>query len=276
LIEPALFKRFTVGKICIYRRIHIRLFFVFDFLCEQCPGPGKHAGKPGTSGSMKRIVVLSGAGISAESGLKTFRDSDGLWENFRIEDVATPGAWEKDPKRVLDFYNERRMQVMQAQPNPAHLALARLQEKYEVIIVTQNIDDLHERAGSQRVLHLHGEIRKARSTVDPFLVYEIGHGPLRIGDTCAKGSQLRPHIVWFGELVPALEEAAEIVSTADIFIVVGTSLAVYPAAGLVAYAAPAAQKYYVDPAATTLSGFSVVREIAGTGIPKLSETLLNQ
>jgi len=220
---------------------------------------------------MKRIVVLSGAGISAESGLKTFRDSDGLWENYRIEDVATPQAWKKDRNLVLQFYNERRKQVKAAQPNAAHLALVQLEEKFDVHIVTQNIDDLHERAGSKKVLHLHGEILKSRSTMDPHLVYAIEKDELNEGEKCELGSQLRPHIVWFGEMVPALEDAAYIVSRADILIVVGTSLAVYPAAGLVNYVSPEAKKYVVnpDPVVGGLAGFKFINAKAGIGIPEL-------
>ncbi|MBP6532341.1 MAG: NAD-dependent deacylase [Bacteroidia bacterium] len=220
---------------------------------------------------MKRIVVLSGAGISAESGLKTFRDSDGLWENYRIEDVATPQAWKKDRNLVLQFYNERRKQVKAAQPNAAHLALVQLEEKFDVHIVTQNIDDLHERAGSKKVLHLHGEILKSRSTMDPHLVYAIEKDELNEGEKCELGSQLRPHIVWFGEMVPALEDAAYIVSRADILIVVGTSLAVYPAAGLVNYVSPEAKKYVVnpDPIVGGLAGFKFINAKAGIGIPEL-------
>jgi NAD-dependent deacetylase len=223
---------------------------------------------------MKKIVVLTGAGISAESGLKTFRDSDGLWEQYRIEDVATPMAWNKNRKLVLDFYNERRKQVKKAIPNEAHIALARLESKYTVSIITQNIDDLHERAGSTDVLHLHGEILKSRSTADPSLVYDISGDELNEGNVCERGSQLRPHIVWFGEMVPALEKAACIVSTADIFIVVGTSLAVYPAAGLVDYAPEEAEKYIIDPAAMSLSGFTAFRENAGEGMPRLFNQLM--
>jgi len=225
---------------------------------------------------MKKIVVLSGAGISAESGLKTFRDSDGLWENYKIEDVATPSAWSKNRKLVLDFYNERRRQVKEANPNAAHQALADLQDKFDVSIITQNIDDLHERAGSKNVLHLHGEIFKSRSTVNPSLIYPITGTELNEGDKCEQGSQLRPHIVWFGELVPALEDAALLVSQADIFIVVGTSLAVYPAAGLIHYAPPESEKYIIDPSAVELDGFIAFREKAGIGLPMLSEKLLKQ
>ena len=225
---------------------------------------------------MTRIVVLSGAGISAESGLKTFRDNDGLWENYRIEDVATPTGWYKNKTLVLDFYNERRKQVLNALPNEAHKALVRLEDWFETTIVTQNIDDLHERAGSKKVLHLHGEILKSRSTVDPNLVYKIEGDKLLEGERCEKGSQLRPHIVWFGEMVPALESAATVVSAADIFIVVGTSLAVYPAAGLINYSKGDSERYYVDPAAEALSGFSVIRENAGKGIPKLVDYLIKK
>ena len=223
---------------------------------------------------MKKVVVLSGAGISAESGLKTFRDSDGLWENYSIEEVATPIGWSKNRKLVLDFYNQRRRQVMNAMPNAAHIALARLQNKYDVNIITQNIDDLHERAGSKKVLHLHGEIFKSRSSINPSLVYPISGTELNEGEKCEQGSQLRPHIVWFGEMVPALDDAAILVSKADIFIVVGTSLAVYPAAGLIHYAPQESEKYIIDPAAAEINGFIPLREKAGTGIPKLIEKLM--
>lgn len=223
---------------------------------------------------MEKVVVLSGAGISAESGLKTFRDSDGLWENHKIEDVATPLAWAKNPKMVLDFYNERRRQVKKALPNAAHLAIAQLQNKYIVNIITQNIDDLHERAGSKKVLHLHGEIFKSRSSVNPSLIYSISGTELIVGEKCEQGSQLRPHIVWFGEMVPALEEAASIVSQADIFIVVGTSLAVYPAAGLIHFASLKSEKFIIDPAATEINGFTPFLENAGSGIPKLITKLM--
>ena len=225
---------------------------------------------------MKKVVVLSGAGISAESGLKTFRDSDGLWENYRIEDVATPEAWAKNRKLVLDFYNERRRQVMKAKPNAAHLALAHLQNKCDVTIITQNIDDLHERAGSKKVLHLHGEIFKSRSSINSSLVYNIEGTELNEGETCDEGSQLRPHIVWFGEMVPALDEASLLVTKADIFIVVGTSLAVYPAAGLVHFASAESEKYFIDPAAVEINGFKSFRENAGSGVPGLVEKLIEE
>lgn len=175
----------------------------------------------------KKLVVLTGAGISAESGLKTFRDSDGLWEGYNIEDVATPRAWRKDPQLVLDFYNFRRKNVLDAQPNAAHYGLAALQNDFDVTIITQNIDDLHERAGSTNILHLHGEILKMRSEGNEYLIYDI-KGDIKLGEKAEDGFQLRPHIVWFEEPVPKIEEAIPIVNAADIFAVVGTSLVVYP------------------------------------------------
>ncbi len=184
--------------------------------------------------SKKKLVILTGAGISAESGLKTFRDSDGLWEGYNIEDVATPRAWRKDPQLVLDFYNFRRKNVLDATPNAAHYGLAELEKDFDVTIITQNIDDLHERAGSTNILHLHGEILKMRSERDPELIYPVT-GDIRLGDKAEDGSQLRPHIVWFEEPVPMMELAVPIVNRADLFVVVGTSLVVYPAAGLVNY-----------------------------------------
>jgi NAD-dependent deacetylase len=227
---------------------------------------------------MKKIVVFTGSGISAESGLKTFRDSDGLWENYNIEDVATPQAWHRNRALVLEFYNMRRKQVLEAKPNPAHAALAELEKKYDVQIITQNIDDLHERAGSTNVLHLHGEIRKSRSSVDPSLVYEIEGWQISEGDTCAKGSQLRPHIVWFGEEVPELYLAASMIALANIFIVVGTSLVVYPAAGLVDYAPVDSEKFFIDPKADdeVANHYTVIKENAGTGVPALVEKLMKQ
>ena len=184
--------------------------------------------------SKKKLVILTGAGISAESGLKTFRDSDGLWEGYNIEDVATPRAWRKDPQLVLDLYNFRRKNVLDATPNAAHYGLAELEKDFDVTIITQNIDDLHERAGSTNILHLHGEILKMRSERDPELIYPVT-GDIRLGDKAEDGSQLRPHIVWFEEPVPMMELAVPIVNRADLFVVVGTSLVVYPAAGLVNY-----------------------------------------
>ncbi|PWT72995.1 MAG: NAD-dependent protein deacylase [Bacteroidetes bacterium] len=193
----------------------------------------------------KKIVVLTGAGVSAESGLKTFRDSDGLWEGYDVTEVATPGAWKKNPGLVLDFYNMRRRNVLDAKPNAAHFGLAGLERDFDVVIVTQNIDDLHERAGSSRVLHLHGEIFKMRSEWNEELVYEI-RGDIELGHKAEDGAQLRPHIVWFEEPVPMIQNAIMEMADADIFVVVGTSLAVYPAAGLIHYAPGHIPKFIVD------------------------------
>jgi NAD-dependent deacetylase len=225
----------------------------------------------------KKIIVFTGAGISAESGLKTFRDSGGLWEEYKIEDVATPEAWENDPERVLAFYNKRLKQVRAAKPNPAHFAIAALEKKFEVQVITQNIDDLHERAGSKKVLHLHGEIIKSRSSVDSALIYNVKEGGIRTGEKCEKGSQLRPHIVWFGETVPLMEPAARIAASADIFIVVGTSLLVYPAAGLLDFAPVNIPIYLIDPQAETkyyMKNIIVTREKAGKAVPELVKNLL--
>ena len=226
---------------------------------------------------MKKIVVLTGAGMSAESGLKTFRDSDGLWENHNVYDVATPEAWERDPEMVLKFYNDRRKQVRVAEPNKAHVSLGKLEQKYNVSIITQNIDDLHERAGSTHVIHLHGELNKARSSVDSGLVYELDHWEMKMGDTCEKGSQLRPHIVWFGEAVPMIEKAIPIVEMADVVMVIGTSLSVYPAAGLLNYATSSSQKYYIDPKGYEGDNhypIEMIKETAGVGVPRLVDQLL--
>ena len=223
------------------------------------------------------VVVFTGAGISAESGIKTFRDSDGLWEEFDINEVATPQAWEKNKALVLDFYNKRRKQILEAQPNKAHDALVELEEKYDVQIITQNIDDLHERAGSKNVLHLHGEITKSRSTVDPSLVYKIKNAEIRLGDNCEKGSQLRPHIVWFGEAVPMMDNAIIRVEKAAIFMVVGTSMAVYPAAGLIDYSPPQIPKYLIDPSDVKINGIAnltIIKEKASVGLPMLVKDLL--
>jgi len=195
----------------------------------------------------KKIVVFTGAGVSAESGIRTFRDSDGLWEEHRIEDVATPQGWAANKELVLKFYNQRRKQLLECKPNKAHILLAELEKKFTVEIITQNVDDLHERAGSSKVLHLHGELLKSRSTVDKSLVYQIDGWELKLGDKCQKGSQLRPHIVWFGEDVPLMTEAAKIAQTADIFCVIGTSLNVYPAANLLYYVSDNAQLFLIDP-----------------------------
>jgi NAD-dependent deacetylase len=224
----------------------------------------------------KKIAVLTGAGISAESGIKTFRGANGLWENHRIEDVASPEGWHRDMKLVLDFYNERRTQLLQVKPNRAHLALAELEQAYEVTIITQNVDNLHELGGSTRVIHLHGELLKARSTVDENLVYEWQQD-LVIGDKCAKGSQLRPDIVWFGEAVPRMEEAVPVVRNADIFIVAGTSLLVYPAAGLVNYTRYEIPKWLVDPndiALPRIPHLKFINEKATIGVDYLVKILL--
>jgi NAD-dependent deacetylase len=226
----------------------------------------------------KRIVVFSGAGVSAESGIRTFRDSGGLWEEYRIEDVATPEAWARDPKRVLHFYDLRREQVLKAEPNDAHQCIARLEEYFDVEVVTQNIDDLHERAGSSAVIHLHGEIRKARSTKDARIVLPITGTTLPWGAKCPLGSQLRPHIVWFGEEVPLLHLAAHRVAQADILIVVGTSLQVYPAAGLVRSTRPGCRIYVVDPDNVEhhMPGAVYITAAEGTGIPALAEALIKE
>jgi NAD-dependent deacetylase len=220
-------------------------------------------------------VAFTGAGISAESGIRTFRDHGGLWEEYRIEEVATPEAWARDPMRVLRFYDLRREQVLLAEPNQAHITIAALQAHFDVDVITQNIDDLHERAGSERVLHLHGEIRKARSTLDPGLVVPIEGPHLTWGAKCALGSQLRPHIVWFGEEVPLLSEAAAIISKADVLIVVGTSLQVYPAAGLVHVAPPWCERYLVDPDTTpSLTDVTQIAAPASIGVPTVARQLL--
>jgi NAD-dependent deacetylase len=220
----------------------------------------------------KTIVVFTGAGISAESGLKTFRAADGLWEEHRIEDVATPEAWQRNPDLVLRFYNERRRGVLDAQPNAAHRALARLEQFADVQIITQNIDDLHERAGSTQVLHLHGEIMKARSTRDEAL-YDTKGDDIQRGDLCPRGAQLRPHVVWFGETVPMMEPAVKLTERADIFLVVGTSLAVYPAASLLQFVRHDAEKYIVtlDLANEPQRDFIWLKEQASVGVPELVE-----
>lgn len=224
----------------------------------------------------KKLVVLSGAGISAESGLKTFRDANGLWENHRIEDVATPDGWHRDKALVLKFYNERRKAGMDAKPNAGHLILAELEKDFDVQIITQNVDNLHEKAGSTKVLHLHGEIFKSRSTRNPELVYDIKGWELNLGDKCELGSQLRPHIVWFGEAVPMIEPAAELAHDADIFVVVGTSLAVYPAAGLVNFVRRNVPIYVVDPhipEMTKSQNVTFIQEPATVGMKILKDKL---
>lgn len=225
---------------------------------------------------MKKIVVLTGAGISAESGLQTFRDADGLWEGYNVYDVATPEAWQRNPHMVQEFYNMRRKAVLEAQPNAAHLALKRLEEKFKVTIITQNIDDLHERAGSSDIVHLHGIITRSQSNKNPNLTYAIQGWELKMGENCELGSQLRPHVVWFGEPVPMIETAAEICSTADIFMIIGTSLQVYPAAGLIDFVPFDAEKYLVDPKAPAISGNNVrvIRNGAVAGVSALVDQLL--
>ena len=223
----------------------------------------------------KKLVVLSGAGVSAESGLKTFRDSDGLWEGYNIEDVATPGAWRKNRRLVLEFYNYRRKNVLEAQPNEAHYGLASLQDKFDVHIITQNIDDLHERAGSKKVSHLHGEIFKMRSERNEQLIYDI-RGDIQLGDTAEDGAQLRPAIVWFEEPVPMIEEVIPIVHNADIFVVVGTSLVVYPAAGLVSYSRSQIPKYIIDkniPNTSSFYNLTAIQKPATDGVKELIEVL---
>ena len=196
---------------------------------------------------MKKLVILTGAGMSAESGIRTFRDSDGLWEEYRIEDVCTPEAWERDPKLVNDFYNARRKQLYEAQPNAGHYGLADLERDYDTHIITQNRDDLHERAGSTRVLHLHGELKKVRSSANPDLVYPLDGWELKFGSKAPDGSLLRPHVVWFGEAVPNIEPAIDLVRQADIFVIIGTSLAVYPAANLLYYVPAGCRVLLIDP-----------------------------
>jgi len=198
---------------------------------------------------MARIIFLTGAGISAESGIKTFRDADGLWEGHDVMEVASPVGWKKNKALVQDFYNQRRRQLLTVKPNAAHLAIASLEDDHEVYVITQNVDDLHERAGSTNIIHLHGELLKVRSVINPRLVYDWSKD-LSLDDQAEDGSQLRPHIVWFGEAVPKLESAADIMPTADIVVVLGTSMQVYPAASLISYALPGARKFYIDPKPT--------------------------
>lgn len=225
----------------------------------------------------QKVVVFSGAGISAESGLGTFRDSGGLWEQYNIEEVATPEAWHKNPELVTEFYNLRRKQCYEASPNPAHYAIAKLETKYDVEVITQNIDGLHERAGSTKVTHLHGEISKVKSS-GPNAEKEYylqSHWEVKIGDLCPDGYQLRPHVVWFGEDVPMMEKAIDLMEGADIVLVVGTSLNVYPAAGLINYAPESASFYLVDPnLANVPSHFNLIQEAATVGVPLLVDKLL--
>lgn len=227
--------------------------------------------------SLQHIVVLTGAGISADSGLKTFRDSGGLWEGHSIDEVASIDGWVRDKKKVLEFYNKRREQASLAEPNAAHTAITGLEEKFQVTVITQNVDDLHEKAGTNNVVHLHGMLREARSENDPDLISDIDSNPIQIGDLASDGKQLRPNVVWFGEPVPMIEIAAEIVMKADIFIVIGTSLAVYPAASLIHYTKKNIPKYIIDPSIpdlTTGEEWTHINEAAATGMPKLAEELI--
>jgi NAD-dependent deacetylase len=228
--------------------------------------------------TMKKLVALTGAGISAESGIPTFRDAGGLWEGYDVNDVATPEAWQRNPSLVLDFYNQRRKKALEVEPNDGHRILAGLEKNFEVTVITQNVDNLHERAGSTNVIHLHGSLFESRSSVDESLVYSIAGWELKIGDLCEKGSQLRPNIVWFGELVHKMETAVEISYTADTFLVVGTSLLVYPAAGLVHHVRPGIPVYIVDPKSPDVQlnpNIMVINDIASRGLTKVRERLLN-
>jgi len=219
----------------------------------------------------KKLVVFTGAGISAESGIKTFRDAGGLWENYKIEDVATPEAWKKNQELVNEFYNARRKQVIAASPNKAHYFIADLESKFNVNVVTQNVDDFHERAGSKNVLHLHGEIMKVRSEIDPDLIYSVKNWELKIGDLCEKGSQLRPHIVWFGELVPLMDQANYLAAQADFFIVIGTSLNVYPAAGILNFVSQEVPKWLIDPSDFQLDYIKYLNHIKSTAVDGLNQ-----
>ncbi len=228
---------------------------------------------------MKKIVVLSGAGVSAESGIKTFRDSGGLWEGYDVMDVASPEGWSKDRELVLNFYNERRKIAISAIPNQGHQIIAELEQSFNVTVVTQNVDNLHEKAGSTKVIHLHGELFKSRSTVDPNLIYDITGWELKSGDTCEKGSQLRPNIVWFGELVPMMNVAIEETLSADIFIVIGTSLQVYPAAGLLEYVKSSYPKFIIDPNMPNIPmrpNLTLIQEVGSVGMKKVQEILMKE
>jgi len=227
---------------------------------------------------MKKLIVLTGAGISAESGIATFRDAGGLWEGYKVEDVATPEAWRKDQALVLDFYNQRRKKALDVKPNRAHEILAELEQYFEVTVITQNVDNLHERAGSSKVLHLHGSLFESRSTLNPKLIYPIKGSELNMGDTCERGSQLRPNIVWFGEAVPMMEVAADVAANADVFLVVGTSMVVYPAAGLIDYVPDFVKKYVVDPKKPEIMhvpNLEFIAEKASVGMQLVRNLLMN-
>lgn len=222
------------------------------------------------------VVVLTGAGISAESGIKTFRDDNGLWKTHRFEELATPEAWAKNPQLVLDFYNARRKQLMDCKPNAAHHALAKLEQDFDVEVITQNVDNLHEQAGSSKVMHLHGELMKARSTANPQLVYSMEKWELKLGDTCELGSQLRPHIVWFGEYVPNFDKAIKLVNKARLLVVIGTSLMVYPAASLLAYANQNCHIVLIDPNASPINSrqqIEIIHEKAAKAVPEFVHKL---
>lgn len=227
----------------------------------------------------KKIVVLSGAGISAESGLSTFRGSGGLWEGHNVMDIASPEGWRRNKELVLDFYNQRRRQLGSAKPNEAHLSLVRLEEKFDVTVITQNVDDLHEKAGSGKVIHLHGSLSQARSTADPGLIYELNGKDIYVGDKCELGSQLRPNIVWFGEMVPMMDKAIIEALSAEIFIVIGTSLVVYPAASLLEFVPDNSPKYLIDPAEPEYhiyrENLIFIQEKAAKGTKELADKLLN-
>lgn len=227
--------------------------------------------------SMKKLVILTGAGMSSESGIRTFREAGGLWEEYDVTEVASPMGWWKNRDLVLRFYNERRTQLASCEPNAGHKGVAELEKYFDVHVITQNIDNLHERAGSTKVLHLHGELIKARSTADPSLIYDIGYKEINPGDKCEKGSQLRPHIVWFGEAVPMMDKAIRITETAEIFVVIGSSLNVYPAAGLIEYAPKNASLWLIDPNEVTVPALrkvEIIRAKASEGVETLTQKLL--
>ena len=228
---------------------------------------------------MKKIAVLTGAGVSAESGIATFRDADGLWEGHDVMEVASPEGWRRNPELVLEFYNQRRKAALNAKPNEAHIGLAELEDHFDVTIITQNVDELHEQAGSSNVIHLHGKLFESRSTADPSLIYSMDSWQLNLGDLCENGSQLRPNIVWFGEMVPMIEVAAQLVSGCDFFVVVGTSLLVYPAASLIDYVAPQVPKYLIDlkiPDVGDYTNLTLIEDKATLGVKKLKTTLIQQ
>ena len=229
--------------------------------------------------SKKRLVVLTGAGISAESGFKTFRDSDGLWENYKVEDVASIEGWYRNPQLIIDFYNDLRTQLEKAKPNDGHIILAELEEYFDVQIITQNVDNLHERAGSSNVIHLHGELTKVRAVNDASKIYDIGYSEMKYGDKSPDGELLRPHIVWFGESVPMIVEASRLVRSADIFAVIGSSLVVYPAAGLIHDLRGHTEAFLIDPKNVSVpSGakFKIIKEVASKGVAIMRDELLKE